>query len=141
MNIKKYIDIFKALSDNMRLRIMRLLIQAGKELCVCEIMDSLHESQYNVSRHLRELKLAGLVRERKAGRWVFYSLTETAEKFQKLILHAVESIPKNAFSNDIKRLKVRLSLREGEKCVIGLKSPEWRKIITQLQLKGRIRKA
>lgn len=133
MNMKEYTDIFKALSDKKRLRIIRLLIQAGKELCVCEIMDSIQESHYNVSRHLRELKIAGLVKEKKVGRWVFYSLTETTERFQKLILHAVERIPETTFLIDGKRLKARLSLREGEKCVIGLKSPEWRRMVTKLR--------
>ena len=135
MNLKNYSDIFKALSDNTRLRIVRLLIQAGKELCVCEIMDSLHESQYNVSRHLRELKIAGLVKERKTGKWVFYSLTEATKEFQKLVLHAVERIPKATFLMDGKRLKARLSLRESGKCVVGLKSTEWRRMVTKLRVK------
>jgi len=133
MNMKKYIDIFRSLSDKTRLRIIRLLIQAGKELCVCEIMDSLQESHYNTSRHLKELKNSGLVRERKIGRWVYYSLTKTTEEFQKLILKAVKSIPETTFLMDGKRLKARLLLREGEKCVLGLKSPEWRRMVTKLR--------
>ena len=141
MNIKESINIFRALSDNTRLRIMRLLIKERKELCVCEIMDSLHESQYNVSRHLRKLKIAGLVRERKTGRWVFYSLSETTEEFQKLILHAVENIPGDAFLMDMERLKLRLSLRESGKCVVGLESKEWEKVINQLRVKRGKRKA
>jgi ArsR family transcriptional regulator len=96
-------------------------------------MDSLQESQYNVSRHLKDLKVAGLVNERKTGRWVFYSLTKTKEDFHKLILRALESIPEEVFLIDIERLKLRLSLREGGKCVIGLKSPERKKVVTQLR--------
>lgn len=133
--MKKYADIFRALSDTTRLRIMRILIEAGMELCVCEIMDSLQKSQYNVSRHLKELKVAGLVNERKTGRWVFYSITKTKEEFQKLILRSIASIPEDVFFMDIERLKLRLSLREGGKCVIGLKSPERKKVITQLRVK------
>lgn len=134
MNVKKCSDIFRALSDMTRLRIMRLLIQAGKELCVCEIMDSLLESQYNVSRHLRELKITGLVKEKKVGRWVFYSLSKTTDTFQKHVLHAAQSIPEDAFLLDIERLKVRLSLREGGKCVIGMQSKEWKRMIRNLKV-------
>lgn len=135
MNMKKHIDIFRSLSDKTRLRIIRLLIQAGKELCVCEIMDSLQESHYNTSRHLKELKNSGLVKEKKVGRWVFYSLIEPEKKFQKIILHAVESIPEDIFLMDIERLKARLSLREGGKCVIGLKRLELKKVINRNQVK------
>lgn len=135
VNMKKYIDIFRSLSDKTRLRIIRLLIQAGKELCVCEIMDSLQESHYNTSRHLKELKNSGLVKENKAGRWVLYSLTESSEEFQGHIIHAVEGIPEDIFLMDIERLKTRLSLREGGKCVIGLKKLELKKVINRNQVK------
>lgn len=132
MNMKEVTNIFKALSDNTRLRIIRLLIRARKELCVCEIMDSLQESQYNISRHLKELKSTNLVKERRDGRWVFYSIAETTEEFQRLIFHAVESIPKEVFLMDVERLKARLSLREGGKCVVGLENKEWKRVLNQL---------
>lgn len=135
INMKEYITIFKSLSDSTRLRIMNVLIKAGKELCVCEIMDSLSESQYNISRHLKELKIAGLVKERKDGRWVFYSIVEIKDMFRRLILQSLQNIPEEVFLMDNERLKARLFLREGEKCVIGLKSPRWKKIIAQLRLK------
>ncbi|MEW6214777.1 MAG: metalloregulator ArsR/SmtB family transcription factor [Nitrospirota bacterium] len=135
MNINQYITIFKALSDYTRLRIMNILIRSNKELCVCEIMDSLQEFQYNVSRHLKELKIAGLVKERKDGKWIFYSLAETKGSPLKAILQSVKSIPEEIFLMDTERLKARLSLREGEKCVIGLESKEWQRIRNQL-LKG-----
>lgn len=133
MNMKEVINIFKALSDYTRLRIIRLLIQARKELCVCEIMDCLQESQYNISRHLKELKIAGLVKERKDGRWVFYSLTEPKDESHKTIIHALSSLRDETFSLDEARLKVRLSLREGGRCVIGVRSKEWERVINQLQ--------
>jgi len=137
MNMKKYADIFSALSDTTRLRIMRVIIKAGVELCVCEIVDSLQKSQYSVSRHLKELKVAGFVNERKTGRWVFYSIAKTKDEFQKLILHSIASIPEDLFLMDTERLKLRLCLREGGKCVIGLKSPERKKVVAQLRVKMR----
>ncbi len=121
MNImEKYVDLYKALSDKMRIRIMRVLCQANQELCVCEIMDSLNESQYNVSRHLKILKNSGLIQERKQGRWVFYSLSKPANQVQERLLDTIQAIPKQVLLKDIKRLKKRLSLRENGKVVIGM---------------------
>lgn len=82
------IRIFRALGDSTRLRALRALQDAGRELCVCEIADALKETQYNTSRHMRILKDAGLVRERKDGRWVFYSLAEPEDEFTRRILEA-----------------------------------------------------
>lgn len=132
------VSYFKALSDKTRLRIMWLLSKANSELCVCEIMDSLNESQYNVSRHLKVLKNTGLVKERKEGRWVSYSLANPVNisRFQELVLETLSSLPKEFFSSESERLKKRLSLRENGKCVVGINSEEWRKILNRLEQKG-----
>ena len=65
------IKIFKSLSDSTRVRILRLLLEADCELCICEIMDSLNLAQYNVSKHAKELKSAGILKEMRSGRFVF----------------------------------------------------------------------
>jgi ArsR family transcriptional regulator len=65
---------FKALADNTRLRILGLL--TVREMCVCEIMVALSLTQPTASHHLRILENAGLVRDRKEGKWVFYSLPD-----------------------------------------------------------------
>lgn len=129
--MEEFVNILKGLSDKSRLRTIWLLNKADHELCVCEIMDVLNINQYNVSRHLKILKNAGLVQEKKDGRWVFYSLIEPGNRFQEFILQAVEALPKELFSLDEKRLKKRLSLRENGKCVVGIKSEEWYKILSQ----------
>jgi len=136
-----YTYIFKTLSDRTRLRILRLLTEAKGGLCVCEIMDSLNEAQYNVSRHLRELEKAGLVTESKEGRWVSYSLARTKDQFQKLVLRAISSIPRGMFDLDEVRMKKRLALRESGRCVVGMKSREWRKIISQLRSRAQLSRA
>jgi ArsR family transcriptional regulator len=64
--------LFHALSDEKRLRILTLL-RAG-EHCVCELTEALDLPQSLLSFHLRTLKDAGLVRDRREGRWVYYSL-------------------------------------------------------------------
>ncbi len=68
-------QIFKALGDVTRLRIVVLLLQ--RELCVCEIMDCLELSQPNASRHLTILKNAGVVSARKQAQWAYYKISET----------------------------------------------------------------
>lgn len=65
-------EIFKALSDENRLRIINLLMH--KELCVCELEAVLEMSQSNVSRHLIKLKQVKIVASKKDSQWVYYSI-------------------------------------------------------------------
>lgn len=66
----------KAVADPKRLGILTLL--AGGERCVCELQDALDAGQSLLSFHLRTLKEAGLVTDRRQGRWVYYSLDREA---------------------------------------------------------------
>ena len=70
--MEKVAAYFKALSDETRLRIVKLL--EGGELCVCDITAALLMTQPNVSFHLAILKEAGLIKDRKDGRWSHYDL-------------------------------------------------------------------
>lgn len=74
--------IFKALSDETRIRLLKLLQQ--RELCVCELMQALDMTQSRVSRNLGILKSAGLVKDRRDGLWVHYSLNQ--QSFNKYVL-------------------------------------------------------
>jgi ArsR family transcriptional regulator len=69
---ERSIELFHALSDETRLEIIELL-RSG-ERCVCELTDTLDAAQSRLSFHLRVLKDAGIVRDRKDGRWVHYEL-------------------------------------------------------------------
>jgi len=71
---RKRSNFFKALADETRLRILRLL--EVREMCVCEIMVALDLTQPTASHHLGILENAGLVNDRKEGKWVFYSLAD-----------------------------------------------------------------
>jgi ArsR family transcriptional regulator len=64
---------FRALGDETRLRLLELLREG--EQCVCDLTDALGAAQPLLSFHLRTLKEAGLVADRREGRWVYYSLT------------------------------------------------------------------
>jgi len=66
-------DRHKALSEPMRIMIMRLLLE--RELCVCEIMRVLEVPQYKVSKHVAVLKQAGLVRDWREGTWIHYEIS------------------------------------------------------------------
>ena len=71
---------FRALADPTRLRIVDLL--RGGERCVCELTDALDTGQSLLSFHLKTMKDAGLVSDRREGRWAYYSLN--AEAFAEL---------------------------------------------------------
>ena len=118
--MEEYTQIFKTLSDPTRLRILRLLIDARKELCVCELVDSLEEPQYNVSKHVTAMRAAGLLKSRKQGRWVYYSPSDTDEEFLRLLSQAVAAIPAEYVKHDRDELRKRLKLREGDKCLTGV---------------------
>ena len=64
--------VFKALADSIRLRMLGLL--SSREMCVCEVMVALDLTQPTASHHLRILENVGLVKDRKEGKWVFYSI-------------------------------------------------------------------
>ncbi len=83
---RKRSKFFKALADETRLRILRLL--EVREMCVCEVMVALDLTQPTASHHLGLLENVGLVRNRKEGRWVFYSIVnpELVEYMHKLNL-------------------------------------------------------
>jgi ArsR family transcriptional regulator len=69
-------QLFHALSDPTRLEIIECL--ASGERCVCELTDDLDAAQSRLSFHLRTLKDAALVTDRREGRWVYYTLNREA---------------------------------------------------------------
>ncbi len=73
------ISLAKAFSDKNRLAIVTLIQREGA-LCVCEICDTLGLSQPLVSRHLRQLKSAGVLTSRKEGKWAIYEITRQPSK-------------------------------------------------------------
>jgi ArsR family transcriptional regulator len=78
-------DAFRVLSDPTRLRILERLRHG--ERCVCELMDLLDAAQSRLSFHLRVLKEAGLVTDRRDGRWVHYTLVPGALEEAEAFLH------------------------------------------------------
>ncbi|BAE86395.1 hypothetical protein DSY4606 [Desulfitobacterium hafniense Y51] len=117
--------IFKALSDMTRLKIMWLLLSIDSKICVSEIIDVLGENQYNVSKHLKVLKNADLIYEKKEGKWNFYHYRTSNDEFDAAIRQTVLTIPEELMKEEIKRCQKRLSMRVDGKCVVGTESRNW----------------
>lgn len=122
---EQYTNIFKALSDLTRLKIIWLLLSIDSKISVSEIIDVLEENQYNISKHLRILKNAGIIYEKKEGKWSFYHYRNRDDSFDQTIREAVLTIPKELMCGEIDRCHKRLSMRVDGKCVIGVNSDEW----------------
>jgi DNA-binding transcriptional ArsR family regulator len=84
VDAKRRSKVFKALADEIRLRIIGIL--TVREMCVCEVMVALSLTQPTASHHLGILENVGLVKDRKEGKWVFYSIAnpELFEGMRKL---------------------------------------------------------
>lgn len=80
-------ELFEALSDRTRLRILNLLAQG--EMCVCYFTELLDAPQPTVSRHLAYLRRAGLVSTRRDGKWIHYSLARPANAGAARVLETV----------------------------------------------------
>jgi ArsR family transcriptional regulator len=90
--MKQTVKTFKALGDPTRLRIVKLL--EGGELCVCQLMEALKMGQSRISRHLSILREAGLIEDRRQGKWVHYRLDSDAGA--KKLLAALKSLDADA---------------------------------------------
>ena len=115
-------NLFGALGDRLRLRLACCLLTIKEGLCVCELVDALNVSQPNASRHLKLLKGAGLVEEDRDGRWVYYRLKDADHAFFKNIRCCIETVCCcSDIQEDLRRLRARLKLRRGGKCVVGFR--------------------
>lgn len=114
--MKEELSLFKALSDETRLRVMVLLSE--KELCVCQLMWALDLSQVKVSRHLTVLRNAGLVNNRREGLWIFYSLAEPRNQLARSIFNTFKDYFKKSdfFKKDIKNMKSCVQVPMQELC-------------------------
>lgn len=83
-DIARSARLFHALSDETRLAVLDMLGQG--ELCVCELQAALDAAQSRLSFHLKVLKEAGLVTDRKEGRWAYYTIApEAIDELESLV--------------------------------------------------------
>ncbi|WP_428821294.1 metalloregulator ArsR/SmtB family transcription factor [Microbulbifer sp. MCCC 1A16149] len=109
------VNFYKCLADDVRLRSLLLITREG-ELCVCELMAALDQSQPKISRHLAQLRQCGLLSDRRQGQWVFYSLSSTLPAWVKQVLQTtletnLDFIAENA--NALARMQSRPA-RQGQ---------------------------
>lgn len=107
---------FKALADPTRLRSLMLLVQEG-ELCVCELMCALDIIQPKISRHLAQLREAGIVATRREGQWVYYRLHKNLPAWAKQVLKATaKGVAEQAPFVDDRQALVDMPDRPGASC-------------------------
>src|SRR6056297_1740991 len=94
-------QLFKALADENRLRILNLLLNG--EFCVCELEIFLGLSQSNLSRHLGKLKTSGIIIAKKDGQWVHYLISEDFQNKAALLYEYLQQkLGKNTdFEKDV----------------------------------------
>ena len=89
--MKQLAVVFKALSDESRLRILNLLFMSG-ELCVCDIESTTGFTQTKVSRHLLYLRNAGLLDARQQGLWMLYKIASPKNDEHRQLLECLKAI-------------------------------------------------
>ena len=99
--------IFKALSEESRLRILSVIME--REMCVCEIEACLKMTQSNASRHLAVLKNCGILDNYKVGQWAYYKISDTFVKNNRELYQYLKlKLPETK--------TYQLDIREYEKC-------------------------
>jgi ArsR family transcriptional regulator, arsenate/arsenite/antimonite-responsive transcriptional repressor len=113
------LNIYKALSDETRLKILKILEQG--ELCVCDIVAALDMIQPNISFHLGVLKEAGFIKDRRQGKWIRYRIDDSDIFKRFLILSTLERIPAKSVKEENKRLADFLKSKNDKENVATLK--------------------
>ena len=115
--------VFQALADPTRIRILRVLATAREEACLCELVDTLLEPQYKLSRHLKLLRQVGLLAAEKEGRFVYHKLV-SQHAYLKRLHAAICALPdsEGVLAADLRRFSQRMRLRESGRCRIGIQT-------------------
>jgi ArsR family transcriptional regulator, arsenate/arsenite/antimonite-responsive transcriptional repressor len=113
--MREFVKVFKALSDETRIRILKLLLE--RECCVCEVMQALDISQSRASRNLGILQNAGFIKARRDGFWVVYSINEEgkASYSEALVEVLRNSLDKNEIIS-LDRERLKQAVRVGPSC-------------------------
>jgi len=103
--MRNLVKVFRALSDETRLRILKVLLE--RECCVCEIMQALDISQSRASRNLGILEGAGFVKSRRDGLWIVYSINkQTMDSYVAALIEVLRGslVNEEIISQDRERL-------------------------------------
>jgi ArsR family transcriptional regulator, arsenate/arsenite/antimonite-responsive transcriptional repressor len=96
VSFKNAVALFHALSDETRLALLERL--KGGEQCVCELTDAMRAGQSRLSFHLKVLKDAGFIQDRREGRWMYYSLNPDAIEELEELVDSLKKAAKSAAS-------------------------------------------
>jgi ArsR family transcriptional regulator len=110
------LEIFKALSEETRFRIIHILMNAKEEICECDIAEILNIPQYNISRHIKLLSRTGMINKRKEGRWTYFSLSDSLDEFKSILIHSLSHIQNDLTSRDIAKLNKFFQTTNGNRC-------------------------
>ena len=97
------IAFYKCLADETRLKSL-IMIQLEGELCVCELMAALDETQPKVSRHLALLRQDQVLLDRRQGQWIYYRLNPDLPEWVKTVLLKTAEANKTFVANNLKNL-------------------------------------
>jgi len=116
--VLELVAIARTLADPTRVRIIAAL--RNGELCVCELVDALNISQSSLSSHLQICRQTGVVTTRKESRWIYYSLSTRYRQLIEKIFSELQIVGSDEqLLRDAKRLRKRLQMRDGGRCVVG----------------------
>ena len=116
--MKKIIEIFKALSEENRLRIFNLVLLSNQEIFAGEISNALKKPQYTISRNIGILIKSGLIKQRRDGARIFYSLSEKTKELRINLLQFLDMIGgdfQNIFKEDFEGLREQIEKRKDGK--------------------------
>lgn len=112
--VRELLNIFKALSDETRLKMLKIMDKG--EICVCDLVSVLNVSQPKISFHLNVLKGAGLIKARKHGKWVHYSINDSDIFRRFLILSVMEKIQEATMKDNYTRLSRIINIKNKSRC-------------------------
>ena len=118
MIVIRELDRLRAISDDLRYRLFRILAQSRVELCVAELVDIVQAPQYGVSRALQRLRQAEIVEERRDGRMIYYRAASDlwVRRASELVLIRAENDPR--WNEERDRIRWRLEIRSDGVCVV-----------------------
>jgi len=104
-----------------------MISNPDEEACPCEFSDSLQEPEYNISRHLKILRKAGLLSATKDGRWIYHRLVNESliQPFYDLVLRLNDEA--GIYKDDARRFKTEIKKRATVRCVKD--GPEFSKAV------------
>lgn len=100
-------ELFRMLSDPMRLSAV-LLISISEEVCVCDMMEALALDQPTTSRHLTNLRKAGILKDERRGKWVFYRLNPALPEWAHDLVSALTVSQEPSLSPMLTRLQTAI---------------------------------